>query len=131
MCVELGTSITTPLTPVSAERFTSSAMQRAKLNTSVSVPSRRFTISRIAASSDGETTGIPASMRCTPVSARASAIRIFSSLLNMTPACCSPSRSVTSWILGLGSNLILEVTSPSKFHGLVNHISVFQGSLIS
>ena len=56
-----GISMTTPLTPQSAARFTSSTMQRLKQK--ISGPRFRFTISRIAASSMGETAGIPVSIR--------------------------------------------------------------------
>jgi hypothetical protein len=128
MCVELGTSITMPFTPVSTDRFTSSTMQRAKLNTSVADPSRRRTISRIAASSDVDTTGMPASRRCTPASASCSAMRILSSFEKTTPACCSPSRSVTSCRRGRAWKCRPLRTAASKFQGLVNHISVFHGS---
>ncbi len=109
MCLLDGISITTPLTPVSTARLTSSFMQRA--NENICGPRLRLTISLMASLSDGETIGMPASMRCTPASASASAMRIFSSLLRMTPVCCSPSRSVTSWILMFLANLKSLVTS--------------------
>jgi hypothetical protein len=86
--------MTTPLAPQSAARFTSSTVQREKQK--ISGPSLRLTISLIAASSMGDTAGMPASMRCTPASASFSAILILSSLEKMIPACCSPSRRVTS-----------------------------------
>ena len=97
MCLLDGISITTPLTPVSIARCTSSFMQRQ--NEKICGPRLRRTISLIASLSDGDTIGMPASIRCTPASASASAMRIFSSLLRMMPVCCSPSRSDTSWIL--------------------------------
>ena len=74
-----GISMTTPFTPQSAARFTSSTMHRLKQK--ISGPRLRFTISRIAASSIGDTAGMPVSMRCTPTSANFSAIRILSSLV--------------------------------------------------
>ena len=52
-----------------------------------------------AFSSSGETAGRPASIRWIPASASPSAMRSFCSAVNSTPACCSPSRSVTSWIV--------------------------------
>ena len=101
--------MTTPLTPVSTARCTSSFMQRAKEK--ICGPRLRLTISLMAALSDGDTIGMPASMRCTPASASASAMRIFSSLLRITPVCCSPSRKVTSWILICLAKLKSFVTS--------------------
>ncbi len=86
--------MTTPFTPQSTARLTSSTMQRE--NAKICGPRLRFTISLMAAASLGETTGMPASMRWTPASASPSAMRILSSLVKMTPVCCSPSRSVTS-----------------------------------
>jgi len=56
----------------------------------------RVTELEAAFASDGETAGSPASIRSTPASASATAIFTFSSARNSTPACCSPSRSVTS-----------------------------------
>ena len=56
-------------------------------------------MSEMAARSCGETAGMPASMRCTPIAASFLAMATFSSRRKTTPVCCSPSRSVTSWIL--------------------------------
>jgi putative thioredoxin len=63
------------------------------------------------ACAEGETIGIPASMRCTPASARPSAIRILSSSVMMMPVCCSPSRSVMSCTFTFFANLKSLVTS--------------------
>jgi len=61
MCSLEGTSMTTPFTPQSTARFTSSTMQREKAK--ICGPKLRLTISLIADVSLGDTTGIPASMR--------------------------------------------------------------------
>ena len=53
----------------------------------------------------GDTAGMPASIRWIPTSDNFSAMRILSSLVKIIPACCSPSRRVTSWILTLGWRL--------------------------
>ena len=101
--------MTMPFTPQSTAFFTSSTMQRVKQK--ISGPRFRLTISLIAASSGGETAGMPASIRCTPTSANFSAIRTLSSLVKITPACCSPSRSVTSWTITFFGGVKSLVTS--------------------
>ncbi len=75
----------------------------------------------IASVSAGDTAGRPASIRWMPASDSASAIRSLSSAVNSTPACCSPSRSVTSWISTFSGIRNPSVTSGRKFHSLVNH----------
>jgi hypothetical protein len=94
MCSLEGTSITMPFTPVSTDRFTSSFMQRE--NAKISAGRFFFTMALMALASIGETAGMPASIRCTPASASMVARRTFSSGVNSTPACCSPSRRHTS-----------------------------------
>src|SRR5579884_866904 len=96
MCSLEGISMTMASTPASSARFTSSTMQREKAKMRAGRPARA--IRRTASASAGDTAGRPASMRWTPASARASAMRSLSSGVNSTPACCSPSRRVTSWM---------------------------------
>ena len=55
-------------------------------------------MSEIAALSCSETAGMPASMRWMPIASSFLAIATFSSRRKTTAVCCSPSRSVTSWI---------------------------------
>jgi hypothetical protein len=98
-----------------------------RANANISGPRFLFTISFMAASSWADTAGIPASILWIPTSANFSAMAIFWSLLNINPACCSPSLNVTSWSFTFFAKLKSFVTSSAKFQGLVNHLSVFQG----
>ena len=109
MCSLEGISITIPSTPVSSARLTSSTMQR--LKEKMRAGRSAAAIRRTASASAGDTAGMPASMRCTPASASRSAMRTFSSGWNSIPACCSPSRRVTSWTSTLGGGLNPAVTS--------------------
>src|SRR5262245_11301053 len=59
------------------------------------------------------------------------AMATFSSRRKTTAVCCSPSRRVTSWILRLLPKACFCRTSGRYDHGLLNHLSVFQGSCIS
>src|SRR5215208_4613087 len=121
MCPEDGISTTTPLTPLLRAFSMSSTMQRA--NAKISAPRSASTIACTAASSWGETIGIPASMRSTPASASRRAIASLSSDANPTPACCSPSRNVTSWNLTVGGNASPRRDSSRWFQGLVKNRS--------
>ena len=125
MCSLEGTSITICSTPQSSARLTSSTMQRENANTRDGSPAAA--IRRTASASCGETAGRPASIRCTPASASFSAIATFSSALSSTPACCSPSRSVTSWNSTFAGSEVPSSASGSKFHGLTKWSSVFHG----
>ena len=109
MCLDDGISMTTPLTPVSTARLTSSFMQRAKEKIcGPEVALDDFLDRLVVGRRHDRHAGFDA------VHAgfgQASAMRIFSSLERMTPVCCSPSRSVTSWILMFLANLKSLVTS--------------------
>ena len=117
MCPEDGISTTTPSTPHSLALWMSSTMQRA--NAKISGPRPASTIDFTAASSWGETIGIPASIRSTPAAASRLAIASLSSAVNATPACCSPSRSVTSWNRTRDGNSSPARDSSRWFQGLV------------
>ena len=111
MWFEEGISMTIPSAPHSLAFSTSGTMQRAKEK--ISLSRSASTIDFTAASSAGETIGMPASIRWTPASESRLAIASLSSAVNATPACCSPSRNVTSW------NLILSAKfSPSRASGV-------------
>ncbi|SCJ39130.1 Uncharacterised protein [uncultured Blautia sp.] len=71
-----GISMTTPLTPQSAARFTSSTMQRAKAKISLLI-SLRLARSTMTCRSWADTAGIPASIRWMPISESFSARAIF------------------------------------------------------
>src|SRR3954471_14133081 len=121
MCPEEGISTTTPLTPALRATSMSSGMQRA--NAKISASRSASTIASTAAWSWGETIGIPASIRSTPASASRLAMASLSSGANATPACCSPSRRVTSWNLTLGGNSRPRRDSSRWFQGLVKYRS--------
>ena len=72
-----------------------------------------------AASSCGETIGIPASIRSTPASASRFAIASLSSGVNAIPACCSPSRRVMSWNFTRSGKCSPALASAWWFQGLV------------
>src|SRR5665647_2489305 len=99
----------TASTPQSSECLTSSMTARFQARMEASSP--RPTISLIVAFSSPPIAGMPTSIWCTPTSSRSLAMRIFSWLLNTTPAVCSPSRSVVSSMRTAGSaGLALAMT---------------------
>ena len=83
MCPEDGISTTTPSTPHSLALWMSSTMQRANAN--ISGPRSASTIDFTAASSWGDTIGIPASMRSTPAAESRLAIANLSSARERDP----------------------------------------------
>src|SRR6185295_10796364 len=121
-----GISMTTPEHPHALITSISAGMQREKPKISAFSPSAE--ISEIAALSCADTAGMPASMRWMPNESSFFAIATFSSRRKTTAVCCSPSRSVTSWILRFFWKLLLLRASGRWFHKLVYHRSVFQGS---
>ena len=127
MCVLEGTSITMPDTPQSTARFTSSTMQRE--NAKICGPRLRLTISLIAAVSLGDTTGMPASMRCTPASASAfgDADLVVLGEDDAGLLLAVAQRDVVK-LRSASGNEAARARRRLKFHGLTNHLSVFQGS---
>ena len=104
-------------------------MHRAKAKISALRPAS--TMSTTACWSCGETIGMPASIRSTPALSRRRAIASLSSGLKATPACCSPSRSVTSWNRTFGWKSRPSRAAGSWFQGLVKNLpGTSQGLLL-
>ena len=91
----------TASTPQSSECWMSSTTARFQARMEVSSPSS--TISLIVVFSSPPMAGMPTSIWWTPTSSSSLAMRIFSWLVNTTPAVCSPSRSVVSSMRTAGS----------------------------